>query len=112
MAWWRLISVVSACVLYLGACLNTDSDVTRDSGNRGYPCYFDDDCNAPLTCERTLAAPTPVCSGSAGPGHSCSGAVACAWMRDDRGLPLRCGDDGTCGFGSEPFPAPEDPTTQ
>ncbi len=95
----------SAFAFVAGGCLNTDSEVSRDTGSRGYPCYFDSDCGSPLSCEQTLAAPTPVCSGSAGLGQSCNESVACAWTRDERGLPLRC-EDGTCSFGSQPFPAP------
>ncbi|MGM0576349.1 MAG: hypothetical protein ACQEXJ_11515 [Myxococcota bacterium] len=74
---------------------------TRHEGGPGYPCYFDADCTSPLLCDDTPAAEFPVCTGTAGEGDPCGPGVACAWIRDERGLPLQCGADGTCSFPEE-----------
>ncbi len=89
-----------------GGCADPGPGFELLEGWRGYPCYFDEECLAPLHCNETPAAPTPVCTGTALEGEVCGEGVACAWLRDELGLPLWCGEDGHCAF-----PEVEPPTT-
>ncbi len=75
--------------LAFGACVEP-ATIERHEGGSGYACYFDEDCAAPLICEETLAAQFPVCTGTALLGEPCGAEVACAWVRDEQGLPLSC----------------------
>ena len=91
-----ILGLVLLCVGFgVVGCMEVDG-LDRHEGGPGYACYFDADCALPLVCEETPAAVFPVCTGTALPGQSCGGDVACAWLRDTRGLPLACSSAGLC----------------
>ncbi|MDP6943705.1 MAG: hypothetical protein QF464_06105 [Myxococcota bacterium] len=95
----RLVAV--ALVAAVG-CM--DGPIAHHQGDRGYPCDGHEDCLTPLLCLTVPAADFPVCTGSELEGDPCDSDSACAWIRDDRGLPLRC-TDAVCAFpGSEVVP--------
>ncbi len=83
----------------LAACTE-DFEFPSKGGGPGYPCYFDEDCamGAGFLCDDVQGAPFPVCTGTSLEGEPCSQTVACAYVRDERGLPLQCGPDWTCVF--------------
>ena len=95
---------LAAPLLVLGATLaapipgcDTDAERHETGGGPGYPCYFHQDCEAPLLCSETLAASFPVCTGTALEGEPCGATVACLWRRNEVGLPLAC-VAGRCAF--------------
>ena len=77
-----------ALAVTLQSCM--DGAHTAHQGAHGYPCDAHGDCEAPLLCLDVPDVTFPVCTGSALEGEACSEATACAWIRDDRGLPLSC----------------------
>lgn len=91
-------------MLALAACDTADPDFTLHRGWLGYPCYFDQECLAPLVCETTPSAATPVCTGTALHDEPCGPSIGCAWIRDERGLPLECAAGGRCLYPGESVP--------
>ena len=89
--------LIMACTLSasLPGCL--DGPEERVQGDRGYPCYFDVDCIAPLTCLSVPGTDFPICTGALLEGDPCNHDRDCAWLRDARGLPLSC-LEATCAF--------------
>lgn len=104
-----LPSKIAACVWLVLALLSapagcqeySDPADERTTGGPGFPCFFDQDCSAPLFCGETQGARFEVCTGGQSEGDACNGALACAWIRDERGLPLEC-IAGKCAFPRAP----------
>ena len=92
----RLIATVLLVVsTALSGCFDGPNEPHQ--GDRGYACTSHDACLSPLLCLTVPDVAFPVCTGSEPEGGACDADQACAWVRDDRGLPLTC-QGGVCAF--------------